>query len=141
MRITRRLVISLIIVVASVAFLAASLRVRQEARARSRDLERRARVLCEGLEGAAEHLVERGDRKNLDHLVQTIGDGGVMSGAAVFDAKGSLLAVTPGLSPGVRGAPGHADEALRKGVDSSGFDLIGDRLMDVYARALLVWGA
>ncbi len=140
MRVTRRLAISLVVMVVSVAFLAAYLQMYQESRARDGDFKRRAGGLAESLEAATEHLLERGDRQNLDRLVERIGDGPAVSGAAVFDARGSLLSITPAFAAGVPAASGHVGEALRARTDSSGFEPVGSRRLYVYARPLVVVG-
>src|SRR5207245_7359399 len=125
MRITRRLVVSLVVVVAGVASLGAYLQVRLESRRQSQDLERRAFMLAGSLEGAIEHLLERKDTGELDHVIETIGGAGGLAGAAVYDSRGELLASTPRLSSDLSVIPAHAGEALRTGTDSGGVELVG----------------
>ncbi len=141
MQITRRLIVSLVVVVASVASLAAYLQIRLEGRRQEQDLARRAGILAESLEGATEHLLERKDNNaELDRFVETFGGAGGLAGAAVYDARGELLSSTPGLSSDLPGLPVHAGAALRTGTDSGGVELVGDRLRYVHARPLTVRG-
>ena len=140
MRITRRLVVSLVVVVAGVASLGAYLQVRLESRRQSQDLERRAFMLAGSLEGAIEHLLERKDTGELDHVIETIGGAGGLAGAAVYDSRGELLASTPRLSSDLSVIPAHAGEALRTGTDSGGVELVGDTVWYVHARPLGVRG-
>src|SRR3989442_15263975 len=97
MRITRRLIVSLVVVVAGVASLAAYLQVRLESRRQSQDLERRALMLAGSLEGAIEHLLERKDTGELDRLIETIGGAGGLAGAAGYDPRGGPLCSAPRL--------------------------------------------
>src|SRR5260221_4494326 len=113
MRVTRRFAISLVVMVGPVAFLAAYLQMYQESRARDDDFKRRAGGLAESLEPATEHLLERGDRQNLDRLVERIGDGPAVSGAAVFEARRSLLSITPAFSARVAAPSRPPRGALR----------------------------
>ncbi len=73
MRITPSFVISLAVVALALASLAAHFQVRRESRSQETDLARRAKLLADSLEGVVLELVERGDRKALDHLAETMG--------------------------------------------------------------------
>ena len=74
MRITLRLIVSLIVVVASVAFFSAYLQVRSERLKQQDDIERRARLLADSLQKTIEPIVEKGPSKNLQRLVEKFGN-------------------------------------------------------------------
>ena len=139
MRITRRLILALVLVVASVASLAAYLQMYQERRRQDEDLARRARMMGQSLEEVTEHLLQSGEAKALVRVVEKIGIGGTLAGVAVYDAKGTPLSSTPGFSAGLATIPEHAGDAL-KSSESGGFERVGGRRMYVYARPLHVHG-
>ncbi len=140
MRVTRRLILALVVVVVTVASLAASLQMYQERRRQDGDLARRARMMAQSLEEVTERLLQGGEEKALVRVVEKIGIGGTLIGVAVYDAKGNLLSSTPGFSPGLATVPGHVVDALGKSTESGGFERVGGRRMYVYARPLQVHG-
>jgi trehalose-6-phosphate synthase len=123
MRVSFRLIFSLIAGVTLVTFLFARSEVRTEKRGLRSDLERRAEVLAESLEQAIEPLMEvnfrtRRQRVRLQEIVDRFGNRERLAGVAVYDDQGNPLAITSKLSKQL--APGPA--AVRKAiVENRGF--------------------
>ena len=99
MRTNLKIVLPLIVSVASVSLLFAGYQVRNERRILRNDLSRRAEILAESLQESAERLLDRGQEKNLQHLVERYGQREHLKGIAIYDASGRALAMTPGLAP------------------------------------------
>jgi len=130
MRTTLKIILPLIVSVATVSLLYAGYQVRTEKRALRNDLSRRAEILGESLQETVERLLDRGQEKALQHLVERYGKREHLRGIVVYDAAGVVLAITPGLAPGFRLRPSAAAQATEQ--DSE----IGDFLSSEAAPAL-----
>lgn len=138
MRITLRLIISLVVTVAVVAGFSAYFHVQQE-RARLKDeMERRSRLLAESLQEAVVPAIQGDLTDNLQRLVGKFGNRERVSGMAVYDAKGQVLAVTEKLGPGLSSVPGLVSNALSGKVEVSTFANVGGKPMHVYVLPLQV---
>src|SRR5271167_3764042 len=103
MRVSFRLIFSLIAGVSLVTFLFARSEVRAEKRGLRSDLERRAAVLAESLEEAIEPLMENNSRTHLQQIhlqqiVERFGNRERLAGVAVYDDLGRPLAITSKLT-------------------------------------------
>jgi trehalose 6-phosphate synthase len=111
MRTTLKIILPLIVSVASVSLLFAAYQVRTEKRILRNDLSRRAEILAESLQESVEGLLERGQEKGLQRLVERYGQREHLKGIVVYDAAGATLAVTPGLAQMFRLRPTVARRA------------------------------
>ena len=135
-RITLRLIIALIVAMATVATISAYMQVGQEKRRQQEEVERRSRLLAETLQESVEPLVPQGSPKNLQRLVERFGNRERLAGVAVYDSAGRPLAITPSLVAILPTPPHVAIEATAKGIDAAAFDVVGDKDMHVYALPL-----
>lgn len=101
MKITIRLLVSLILVVALVAVIFSFYQVRTERVRLSSELERRAIVLAESLQESVIPLVQSNSLSKLNRFVERFGNRERLKGVAVFDKQGNALALTPDLKPGI----------------------------------------
>src|SRR3989338_1090676 len=124
MRITFRFIVSLVFVVASVAFFSAFLQIRQERFRQLEELERRSRLLAESLQEAIEPRLAKGHSKTIQRLVEKFGNRERLAGVAVYDEKSGLLTITPSLSRILPSPPVVVAGSLGKKIDVSGFDRI-----------------
>src|SRR3970040_2925741 len=108
MRITFRLILSLVIGVTLVASLFTFLQVRQERRRLREEVERRAIVLAESLQESVEPLLDKAPSRNLQRIVERFGNRERLSGVAAYDPNGPSLAITPGFASLLRLPPGAA---------------------------------
>jgi len=121
MKITIRLVVSLVLVVTLVAGAFAYYQVRDErARLRS-ELERRSAILAGILQEAVIPLVASDSSEGLDLLVRRYGDRGMSQGIAVHDAGGRLLASTADIDPQIAGSGRQVAQVLTEGRPAGGF--------------------
>ena len=133
-RITLRLIVSLIIAMASVATVSAYRQVGQERHRQQEELERRSRLLAETLQESVEPLVPQGAASQLQRLVERFGNRERLAGVAVYDSIGRSLAITPGVDTMLPTPPTIVSEATARGIDAGAFDRIGDK--DVHASAV-----
>jgi trehalose-6-phosphate synthase len=114
MRTTLKIVLPLIVSVASVSLLFAGYQVRSEKRILRNDLSRRAEILAESLQDSVERLLERGQERGLQRLVERYGQREHLKGIVVYDTHGTVLAITPGLKPGFLLRPMAATRAAQE---------------------------
>ena len=118
MRISLRLIISLILGVALVTLLFAYSQVKAEKRALRNDLQNRAELLADSLAQSVELLLQHRSRKDLQVLVDRFGNRERLAGVVVYDARAAPLAMTSGLAgrlgqPSRRGDAGDQPEPER----------------------------
>jgi len=96
-RLSLRLIASLVLGISIVTFLVARSQVRAEKKGLRTDLERRAGILAESLQEIIEPALERGSREQLRHIVERFGNRERLVGVMVYDEQGRVLAETSGL--------------------------------------------
>ncbi|HEU5394655.1 MAG TPA: hypothetical protein VFV36_07605, partial [Candidatus Methylomirabilis sp.] len=136
MRITFRLIVSLVVVVAAVAATSAWIHVGQDRASRQDELERRSRLLALTLQEVVEPIVPDGKSDKLQRLVEKYANRERLAGVAAYDEEGRALAVTPALSEVLPQSPGPVAEALSRSVDGSAFVEMGGREFHLYALPL-----
>lgn len=97
MRVTFRLVASLVVSAGLVVGASTAYQARQEKKRLTVELDRRGGLLLESLRELAGPLAARKDAKGLARLVEKYGRRERLKGLAVFDPAGRVLAVTAGL--------------------------------------------
>ena len=113
MRTTLKIVLPLIVSVASVSLLFAAYQVRNERRSLRNDVARRAEILAESLQESVERELGRGQERSLYRLVERYGQRQHLKGIAIYDTAGHLLALTPGLDAALPLHPTAANKAMR----------------------------
>ncbi|HEU5262289.1 MAG TPA: trehalose-6-phosphate synthase [Gemmatimonadales bacterium] len=135
-RITLRLIVALIVVIAAVAYLSAYFQVGGEKRKQEEEVERRSRLLAESLQESVEPLLPGGPSRSLQRLVARFGNRERLAGVAIYDAGGTALAITASLDSALSTPPDIVPEAIAKGVDMGAFDRIAEKDMHVYVLPL-----
>ena len=97
MRMSFRLIFSLVLGVTLLSLGFAVFQVKAEKRSRQKELENRAALLAESLEGKVTALLASHSYRRLQGLAEEFGNREHMLGVAVFDKSGDRLAATPGL--------------------------------------------
>ena len=105
MRITFRIIFSILVVISLVVLLFTLLQVRQERERLSLDLERRASLLGESFKETIEPLVEKGQFHRLQKIVEKFGQRERFAGLAIYDPKDNLVAATPQLGSDLASPP------------------------------------
>ncbi|MGH7381871.1 MAG: trehalose-6-phosphate synthase [Candidatus Methylomirabilales bacterium] len=136
MRITFRIVLSVILVVSAIAFLLTLWQVQQEKEGLRRDLDRRTSLLAESLQETIEPLVEQSQAARIQQIVETFGNRERLAGVAVYDAKDQLIAITPALAPELPTTPSLVLDAMNADRGTGGFVEIGNTRMYLYALPL-----
>ncbi len=101
MRVTTRLIVSLLLVVALAVFAFSLHQVNREENRLAGDLERRSVVLAESLKESVAPLVTAHSAGRLNRMVERFGNRERLKGIAVFDTKGSVLTLTRSLKPAI----------------------------------------
>lgn len=99
MKITIRLIVSLVFVIAIVAVVFSYYQVRSERSRLASELERRTIVLAESLQESIKPLVQSNSIKKLNNLVERFGNRERLKGVAVYDQQGNIFALTSDLKP------------------------------------------
>ena len=115
MRTTLKIILPLIVSVASVSLFFAAYQVRTEKRNLRNDLLRRAEILGESLQESVEPLLEPPPEKNLQHFIERFGQREHLKGVAVYNSAGAALAITAGLPAAFKMRPTAATHALQEG--------------------------
>jgi len=136
MKITLRLVVSLVLVVGLVAIAFSFNQVRTERIRLTSDLERRSTILAESLQESVTPLVTSDSPEKLNRLVQRFGNRDRFQGIAVHDARGQLLASTADLESQIPGSAPQVIHVLAEGRPAGGFVHDGNRRIYLYAFPL-----
>lgn len=138
MKITLRLVVSLVLVVGLVAAGFSFYQVREEKIRLTSDLERRSIILAESLQEVVIPLAGSESPGKLDRLVQRFGKRERFQGIAVHDAHGKMLASTADLEPWIPGAVPQVVHVLAEGHPAGSFLHGGGARIYLYTSPLLV---
>ncbi|PWT89581.1 MAG: trehalose-6-phosphate synthase [Blastocatellia bacterium] len=136
MRLTLRLVLSLVLGLALVSLAFSYYQVRADKTQLRKDLERRAEVLAESLEQNAAPLLEKGSHKQLQRMVDRFGNREHLLGLVIYDAHESRLAVSSDLAERLIERPAAIDRAFRSGAGYGEFLRLGATTAHIYALPL-----
>ena len=114
MRTTLKIILPLIVSVASVSLFFAAYQVRTEKRNLRNDLSRRAEILGESLQESVEPLLEPPREKDLQHFIERFGQREHLKGVAVYNSAGVALAITAGLPAAFKVWPTAATRAAQE---------------------------
>lgn len=136
MRTTLKMVVPLIFSVAAGCLLFAAYQVHTQRRVLRNDLSQRAEVLAGSLQASIEPLLERGSGKEITRLIERFGKRENLRGIAVYDADGSVMAATPGLSPALQSESAAAIRVPGHNVAYGEFVRMDDMSLHIYALPL-----
>jgi trehalose-6-phosphate synthase len=137
MKLSLRLILSLVASISVVTFVIASNQVRTEKNGLRTDLARRGQILTESLQETVEPVLpQRNAESQLRRIVDRFGDRERMAGLEVYSPDGSLLAASHNIERNAATPPVEFGEAksLDRGVGD--FRTIGGTAMYVYALPL-----
>jgi alpha,alpha-trehalose-phosphate synthase [UDP-forming] len=95
MRLSFRLICSLVVVLTLVSFLFSYVQVRVDKERQRRDLRKHTQELAERLQDSVQLALEKGSRPDLRRIVERPGE---LEGIAIYDRAGAAIAVTPSLT-------------------------------------------
>jgi len=137
MKITFRLVVSLVLVVALVAIGSSFYQVGEEKARLTSELERRAIILAESLQESVVPLIRSDSPKRLNRIVQRFGNRARLQGIAVYDLHGRALASTSDLGPQVPETAPQVAKALTEGEPEGSYVRAGDQRLYVFSIPLV----
>lgn len=97
MKITLRLIVSIVIAVAIVAGISSYFSVQSERKRLTGEIEHRAWLVTEGLKETVSLLIPKGPSKKLDNIVEKISTSKSVFGITVYDPTGAVVAVSKDL--------------------------------------------
>ncbi|MHB8174393.1 MAG: trehalose-6-phosphate synthase [Nitrospirota bacterium] len=136
MKITVRLIVSLVLVVAVVTAAFSFYQVDKEKSRMTDELERRTTVLADSLRESVATLVRAGLSVRLNRLVVRFGNRKRLKGIAVFDTDGNIIASTPELKPDIAQPFPQAVSAVQNAAASSKLKEMGGK--DIYISVVPV---
>ncbi|HUL33572.1 MAG TPA: trehalose-6-phosphate synthase [Candidatus Eisenbacteria bacterium] len=136
MRITLRLILSLIVGVALVAAVFSYVQVREERQRLREETRRKSAILAESLEETVEPLLETRSEKKLQRIVERFGNRERLAGVAVYDAKGRPVAITPSLSASFQNPPEAATQSSKLDKPVGVFQSVDGKPLHIYALPL-----
>jgi trehalose-6-phosphate synthase len=136
MRISLRLIISLIVGVTLLSILFAYSEVKTEKRVLRNDLQNRAELLAESMAQSVELLLPKGSPQELQALVDRSGNREKLAGVAVYDERKRLLAMTSRLASRLSSPPSAIGEAIAQHQGTGEFFTLGQTPMHVFAVPL-----
>ncbi len=136
MRITLRLILTLIVGITCVSLLFAYFQVEAIRGALRSDLDRRAGLLAESLEEAVVPLLASSQQTELLRLVERFGNREHLAGVVVYDREGQPLAITTVLSTQLKNRPPVVFQVLNGGLERGEYLRLGNTDMYLYALPL-----
>ena len=132
MRLSLRLILSLVLGISAVTFAVARYQVNAEQQGLRTDLERRSAILAESLQEIVEPALEGGSREQLRRIVERFGNRERLAGIAVYNADGAPLAESSSLLAQFDPPPGPQAIVRTQDRGMSEFLTLGGRAVQAY---------
>ena len=132
MRLSLRLILSLVIGVTFVTFLIARNQVRTEKRGLRADLERRAEILASSLGEIVQPALVRGSERELRRTVERFEDRQQLAGVIIYDPSGEVLAESASLESRYPLPPAPLSEVQQHPGGMGQFMNLGSNAVNVY---------
>jgi trehalose-6-phosphate synthase len=133
MKITFRLIISLVLVAALVAGISSYVQVQSDRERMNTELDARAAVLGESMLESVSDLLIKDSVSRLKRFVEKFENRENMVGVTVFDTTGAKVVSGPALDALSAKPPVQVWNAMRRSEPVSGIEMMGGRMMHVYA--------
>jgi trehalose 6-phosphate synthase len=133
MRMSLRLITSLVLAVTIVSVAFALYQVEAENRSRRAELERRAQLLAESLQETVEPLLAKGSQEGLQRIVERFGNRERLAGVAIYDKQAHPVVMTPNLEARLGPELPAVAKTLMEGHNSSLYFQAGKDSINVYA--------
>jgi len=121
MKITLRLIVSLVLAAALVAAVSSYIQVGEEGNRMTHELDVRAGVIADGLQESIRVLLQANSPARLKRLVDRFGNRERLVGIAVFDSGGANIAVSAGFPPALLASAGPVWEAMARNENISAY--------------------
>lgn len=124
MKITIRLVVSLVLVVAAVVLIFSLYQVGRERDRLAKDLERRSLVLAESFQESLAPLIQSNAGARLNRIVNRFGNRERLKGIVVFDRQGVVITATNSLDVDVKGYSAQAIKTMLDNRPAGDFETV-----------------
>ncbi|MDR3677019.1 MAG: hypothetical protein P4N24_16130, partial [Acidobacteriota bacterium] len=131
MRMSFRLILLLVVGVTCLSLIFAVFQVKAEKRGLQKELENRASMVGENLEGKVEPLLNRRSHKHLQEVVTQFGNREHLKGVAIFNKSGDCLATSPGLDGDLRGVLPQVIQVISSKITYASFTTLSGKLTHV----------
>lgn len=138
MKITVRLIVSLLIAAALVASVFSYLQVQSERDTMVQELNVRANVLAEGLQEPIKEYIQSDAIPKLKRIVERFGKRSRLVGIAVYDSQGVRLAYSPALESAFPFTPTKVWESITSNEPVSDIEKVNERAAHLYVVPLSV---
>ncbi len=132
MKITIRLIVSLVFVVAMVVFVFSLYQANYEKNRLARDLERRSIILAESLQESIAPLIQSNAPTKLNRIVERFGNRERLKGIAVFDKQGMALTLTAHLKQQIAQPFPQSVNSVAENRSMGSFMNVGAQRMYIY---------
>lgn len=132
MRLSLRLILSLVIGITLVTFFISRNEVISQKRGLRADLERRAQILAESLGEIVEPALQRSSHEQLRHIVERFGNRQRLAGVVVYDGKGEVIAESSSLASRFTPPPVPLDRVEKADDGVSEFLRLGGAAIHAY---------
>jgi trehalose 6-phosphate synthase len=136
MRLSLRLIVSLIVGVTLLSAVFAIFQQKAEKRGLRNDMGKRAEILAESLAANVEPLLAKSSHSNLQKIVTQFGNRERVTGIAVFDKSANTLAVTPGLQSYLYSEMGTISRVIAEDASYGGFITLNENPAYLYVLPL-----
>lgn len=138
MKITFRLIVSLVLVAALVASVSSYLQVQNERDRLTNELEVRTVILGESLQESIKELLRVKSSTRLKRFVNKFGERDKLFGIAVYDSLGKLLMSNTKLLPDLQDSTTHVSESIIRGESIASYTTVNNKLVHTYAIPILI---
>ena len=139
MRMSARLIVSLVIAITVVSVLFTIRQARTEDQSRRNELSQQARLAAESFRETVELLPQSGAQDKLRQVIERLG-GNLVAGVVVYDATGAPIVITPRLTPLLGTDLPIPERSVFQGRSEGKFIHVGQNEMDVYTVPLRTAG-
>jgi trehalose-6-phosphate synthase len=136
MKLSLRLILSLVASITLVSFIVVSNQVRTEESGLRTDLARRGQILTESLQETIEPALQRGSPTQLRRIVERFGNRERLAGIAVYDPDGNLLVASASIAQSAAVPPYVFAEAKATDQGAGDFATLDHASMYIYALPL-----
>jgi len=135
-RISLRIIVSVVLVTSLLVLLFTIMQVRQEKERLMIDLQRRSSLLGESLKESIEPLLEKGHPERLPKIVEKFGNRERLAGVAIYDVKDKLIAASPLFVGPLSVIPKSVTDAMNSDQEGGSFFEVSGKEMYFYTLPL-----
>jgi len=140
MKVSARIILSLILTTALVTLVFSYLQVQKERASLIEDLNNRAIIFSKGLQNSAIELLETNSPKKLNSLIKRFSSQKKFIDVIVYDSLGRAVTSSPNTITSINDSSSHIKESIRKKLGVSALVTIKGKLTYTYAFPLIISG-